>query len=361
MTTVAVLASAILAIDLGKYKSVACEYLAATGEVTFRAIDTGRTEVRKLIESAKPDVVVFEACALAGWVHDLCGELGVRCLVANTTGEAWKFKHLKRKTDRDDALRLAQLTAMNQLPTVTIPPKAVREQRALIATRQALVARRVAVQNRIRAILVVQGMPAPRGAAAWTETGLAGIGQFVKPLAECQADEVWRGLLELALTEYRQIVGLISTTEKTLDARAKVDPAIILLQTIPGVGPRTAEVVVAHLADPKRFAKGKQVSAFAGLVPRQFQSGETDRKGHITKRGPGILRKLLVECAWVMLRYNRWAREVYARLTAGGTTRKKPAIVALARKLLVRCWAMLRDGERWKSDPVPDVAGAAAT
>jgi hypothetical protein len=59
------------------------------------------------------------------------------------------------------------------------------------------------------------------------------------------------------------------------------------------------------------------------------------------------LRKLLVECAWCLLRYNAWARSVYQRLTHGGKTRKKQAIVALARKLLVRCWAMLRDGAVW--------------
>src|SRR5439155_16664400 len=103
---------------------------------------------------------------------------------------------------------------------------------------------------------------------------------------------------------------------------------------------------------------GKQVSAYAGLVPRQYQSGETDRKGRISRRGPGVLRKLLVECAWAMLRYNAWAKATYARLTRGGTTRKKPAIVALARKLLVRCWAMLRTGQAWKADPVPEPAAA---
>src|SRR5262249_2582503 len=107
------------------------------------------------------------------------------------------------------------------------------------------------------------------------------------------------------------------------------------------------------LGDPKRFASGKQVGAFAGLVPRQFQSGESDRKGRITRRGPGVLRKLLVECAWAALRYNAWARATYARLTRGGVTRKKPAIVALARRLLVRLWAMLRDGKPWRTDPVP--------
>jgi transposase len=95
------------------------------------------------------------------------------------------------------------------------------------------------------------------------------------------------------------------------------------------------------------------VSAYGGFVPRQYQSTDTDHRGRITKRGPRTLRKLLVECAWVMLRYNPWARAIYQRLTHGGKTRKKQAIVALARKLLVRCWAMLRDGTVWRADPLP--------
>jgi transposase len=119
----------------------------------------------------QPGVGIIEACLLAGWVHDLCAELGVRCLVANTASEAWKFKHLKRKTDKDDALRLTQLYLLDQLPTVTLPPTRVRQWRSLIACRQALVGRRVAVQNRIRALFVAQGLPAPHGAKAWAETG----------------------------------------------------------------------------------------------------------------------------------------------------------------------------------------------
>jgi transposase len=114
--------------------------------------------------------------------------------------------------------------------------------------------------------------------------------------------------------------------------------------------------VAAFLPEPARFRTGKQVSAYGGFVPRQYQSAETDHRGRITKRGPRTLRKLLVECAWVMLRYNSWARAVYQRLTHGGKTRKKQAIVALARKLLVRCWAMLCDGAAWRADPRPAAA-----
>jgi transposase len=94
-----------------------------------------------------------------------------------------------------------------------------------------------------------------------------------------------------------------------------------------------------------------------GLVPKQFQSGETDRRGRLTRRGPAILRKLLVECAWVMLRYNRWGRAVYLRLSHG-QARKKQAIVALARKLLVRCWAMRRDKSPWRAEVEPQAEAA---
>ena len=123
MNTITTTAStkAILAIDLGKYKSVACVHDPATGEYAFTTFETTRAELRKLIGQERPGVMVIEACLLAGWVHDLCGELGVRCLVANTASEAWKFKHLKRKTDKDDALRLAQLYLLGQLPMVTLP------------------------------------------------------------------------------------------------------------------------------------------------------------------------------------------------------------------------------------------------
>lgn len=347
----------IVAIDLGKYKSVACIYTSDPATATFTSCPTDREHLRKLFLKYPPAAVVIEACLRAGWVHDLCHELGLVCHVANTASEAWKFKHSKRKTDKDDALRLAQLFALGQLPTVTVPPPATRQWRALIAARQALVGRRVALQNRIRAILVGQGLPAPRGHRAWTELGLAGIAQLAQPLAECAADELWRGLLELALAELQQVRALLEQTETRLDQLARANDDVQLVQTVPGVGPRTAEAIVAHLHEPKRFDNGKQVSAYVGLVPRQYQSGEVDRRGRITRRGPALLRKLLVECAWVMLRYNRWARTIYQRLSHG-KARKKQAIVALARKLLVRCWAMLRDHTPWRDRTPTDTAPA---
>src|SRR4051812_353990 len=229
MKTLSASTTPIVALDLGKYKSVACTYDGDPATAGFQALTTCRSELVRLLGHHPGAAVVIEACALAGWVHDLCAELGLPCKVANTASEAWKFKHTRRKTDKDDALRLAQLTALGQLPTVVVPPQQARQWRALIACRQALVGRRCAAQNRIRAILVGQGLPAPRGAKAWAAPGLEGIGRHAKPLADCAADELWRGLLGLAVDEYRHTVGLIDQAEAKLDVLARADTGVRLL------------------------------------------------------------------------------------------------------------------------------------
>lgn len=119
------------------------------------------------------------------------------------------------------------------------------------------------------------------------------------------------------------------------------------LQTIPGVGRKTAEVLVTALDDVHRFAKARQVSAYIGLVPRQYQSGETDRHGRITKRGSILLRSILLECAWVSLQYNPWTHATYDRIHGGQKTRKKEAAIAVARKIAVVTWSMLKHETDW--------------
>src|SRR4051812_13903663 len=111
----------ILAVDLGRYKSVACVYARSTRAHTFRTLDTTPEDVGRLLARHPGAVVVVEACATAGGVHDQAVAAGPPVKVANPAAESWKFQHLKRKTDRDDALRLAELEPIGQLPTVALP------------------------------------------------------------------------------------------------------------------------------------------------------------------------------------------------------------------------------------------------
>lgn len=99
-----------------------------------------------------------------------------------------------------------------------------------------------------------------------------------------------------------------------------------------------------------RFRHSREVSAYIGMVPKQFDSGEMERSGRITKQGNRLVRSLLVEVAWASLRHNPWARQTYQRIHGGKKSRKKIAIVAVGRRLLVRCWAMLRHQTLWRPE-----------
>ena len=198
----------------------------------------------------------------------------------------------------------------------------------------------------IRAWFVNHGIAIDKGDKAW-HTGRALINSYRKPLVECEPNELWKGELDMELTQMDALIVHMDVVIERLELIGKNDPRIIRLRTIPGVGPRTAEILVACIDDPHRFENGRQVSAYFGLVPRQYQSGETDRNGRITKRGNPLARTILVECAWSSLRYNTWAKHVYERIQGKQKTRKKKAAIALARKIAVLAWALLRDEKDW--------------
>jgi len=343
----------IMALDLGKCNTVFCDYDSINGEHAFGTVKTTPQQIHDLLVEKEPDRVVMEVCSIAGWIVDITEALGKESEVANPMHDAWRWKNVKKKTDRDDALKLARLSAMNQLPTVHMPKKAVREKRALLKHRQRLVKYRTSLKNAIRAIFTREGIPMMRGQMMWSCKGLAWLQSQAKELAEISdATELWRGQLQMDLKLLQAVNDSLKTVESKLNQMAASDKRIQRLQKIKGVGPRLAEAVVAFLDDPKRFKNGKQVGSYVGLVPRQYQSGQMERQGRTGGRGNLMLRNLLVEVCWVSLQSNPWARETYHRLLRGTPSRKKIAITALARKLVIRCWAMLRDEQDWR-DHIP--------
>src|ERR1700754_584691 len=304
----------ILALDLGKYKTVGCAYESESGEHQFKRGLTTPAGLARMVQEVKPDRVVIEVCSIAGWVCDLLWGMDIEVQVANTSDDAWRWRKVKQKDDRRDALKAARLSAVNQVREVYIPAHEVRQWRALITYRQHLIRRRTKIKNHIRDLLLREGQLLRRGSGCWSEAGL-------KELA-AQLDKLGAG-----------------------DARVQ------LLRTVPGVGPRLAEAIVALLDQPQRFRKASQVSGYIGMVPKAMDSGETQRRGHITRQGSRLVRSLLVEVALAGVRHNAWGRQTYQRRSGGKKARKKIAIVAVGRKLLVKCWAMLRDNRAWDWQP----------
>lgn len=332
----------IIAIDLGKFKSMFCFYDSESFTISTALAPTDRQYFKSVLTSRKPDLVVVEACGPSGWVSDLCGELGLRITVCSTHEAAWAFRNVKRKTDKDDAIKLAQLAALNQLQATHVPSKERREQRRLIKYRKTLVDRITRSKNTIRAIFATQGITiTTTGSGTWARKAKE-VPHHGLAMDQTSADQLWRGELDIELAQIEHLRGHLKSVDRRLDQLAASDKQIQRVMTIPGVGRVTAEAIVAFIDDPHRFANANQVGAYAGLVPRQYQSGNTDRRGRITKRGSKVLRSLLVECAWCSLQYNQWSREVYDRIHCGTPSRKKKAAIALARKILVLAWAMMR-------------------
>jgi transposase len=350
----------ILALDCGKNKCVFLDYQTANGPKEFGKVLTRAADIHDLLAVRKPDVLVLEIGPDAGWICDVAAAMNVPAKVANTNDERWQWKKTKNKNDRHDALKMAQMTEMGSLPTVHMPELKVRQLRSLIQYRHGLVDRRTAVKNSIRATFERQGERLPVGHKAWTDAGIKEWSKEARPLADCPADQLWRGSLHEELEQLKSLEQSIAIAEKKLDELAQADARIKRLKTAPCVGPRLSELVVATLDDPKRFKNAKQVGAYAGLTPRQWQSGESCIEGHISRAGNPILREVLVEVCWLGIRTNPWMKQVYQDVRRGSDKRKKIAIVAVARRLLVRLWAMLRDGTDWKEPAVRTAALATA-
>ncbi len=275
----------ILAIDLGKFKSVACLYDAESAQAVFQTLQTTPQTVHDLLVELEPDRLVIEVCGIAGWIHDMATDLDIRIEVANPQHEGWRWNKVKRKTDRDDALKLARLAAMNQLPTVYMPERRTRQWKSAIAYRHALVDRRTAIKNTIRALLDTQGLRMPSGASGWTSVSLERLRGLARPIGRCGPDDLWRGQLQSELTSLRQINELLQKIEQRLNRLAAGDERVQRLQSIPGVGTRLAELVVATIDRADRFRTGREVSAYAGLVPRQFESGTMSHRVGSASRG----------------------------------------------------------------------------
>jgi transposase len=332
----------ILAMDLGKSKTVSCVFDTKDASHSFVTAPTTPERIRELLLRTKPDRVVFEVCTDAGWIADICRELGVEFQAVNPSTLVHAMHHRRAKTDRRDSHDLAKASALGGVRCVHIPSKADREWRALIEHRSKAVERQTERRNQLRSMFQLNGIAIPGGKRAWTLAGLLALEESSHRMSAAD-----RKRFEIAMEGLRHEEREISALEDLLDEIAAKRSEVALLRTVPGVGARLAETVAAWIDDPHRFRNAKEVGCYAGLTPRPNQSGATDRSARISKAGPSRLRSMLTEVAWIALRWNAWAREVFERASRGSKSRRKQAIVAVARRLFVRLWAMLRDGTPW--------------
>lgn len=287
--------------------------------------------------------ICFEASVDCGVLYDRFRELPqVRSIVVAHPAH---LQQSPRKNDRADAQRLAIQAFHGHLRSVHVPDTRTRNWRQLIECRCRVVQCRTRVKNGLKSLLRSRGIQAPK--ALWSKEGRHWLRHV--PLPDSTAKTRRRLLLEQLRLFDRQVKLL----GRMLNAIAVKDERVDLLRTVPGVGIRTAEAMVAWIDDPARFARSSRAGAYFGLVPRQNQSGERNHLGGINKCGPKLVRWLLVEAAWRAIRKDGPIRDRYLRLLRQDPQRKRRATVAIARWLGGVMLAMLRDSEPWQPSGRP--------
>ena len=314
-------------------------------KLSIQTVRAGWSKVlEELAKIRKPFSVCFEASSGYGFLFEKLQAIARRVVVAHP-GQLRLIFRSSRKNDRVDAEKLAKLLFLDEVPPVHVPSLEVRSWRSMIEHRRKLITERTRVKNTIRALLRSHGVEAPR--RLWTIRGLA----WLKSIElSTELDNLQRDILLERLQSLEQMVRRV---EDVLNRTGAQHPGVLLLRTIPGVGPRIAEAVVAYVDEPQRFPRNKAIGRYFGLVPRQDASGGSNRLGHITREGPSLVRCLLVEAAWQGVRRSQRIREVFQRIQRGDKARKKVAVVATAHYLLRVMLAMLQTGEVWRYSEQP--------
>jgi len=277
--------------------------------------------------------VGMEACGHYPWFERLLQELGQELWLGDAAEVRAKMVR-KQKTDRRDAYHLLQLLLEGRFPKIWVPSLEERDVRQLLVHRHKQVQARTRVKNQLQAMALSQGVQKKR--KLWTQVGRAELEKLeLLPYAAQRRQHL---LLQLDRLE-AEIGGLSRRVEEEVGRR----PAAMRLQTHPGVGPVTALAMVLTLGPAERFASGKQVGSYFGLIPSEHSSGGRQQLGRISKQGSSFLRFLLVEAGQSAVRYDAELGRFYRRLAV----RKHRALakVAVARKLATRLYLMLR--EEW--------------
>jgi transposase len=322
---------------------IGCDYHPRFQQIAFVNTDDGECGQRRLQHRGEaeqfyrqrrgqPLRVGLEASGHGRWFERLLTELGHE-LWAGNPAAIRAAEPRKQKTDARDAEHLLKLLVEGRFPRIWLPSAEERDARQLLLHRHRLVQMRTRVLNQLQAIVLNEGLARTPGVAS--VKGRERLQELSLPSWTARRRQDNLALLD-------ELLARTAPLDRAVLEQARAQPVARRLMTHPGVGPVTALAFVLTLGEAERFATGKQVASYLGLIPTEHSSGGRQRLGHISKQGNALLRGLLVEGAHIVVRHEpEWGR-YYRRLAF--KKHRSIAAVAVARKLAVRLWWMWKRG-----------------
>ncbi len=330
----------------------------APGKVVVRK-QLRRGQVLEFLRPLPPCVVAMEACGGAHHWARAIGKLGheVRLLSPARV----KPYRTGNKHDRNDADAICEAARRPGMRMVAVKSVAQQDLLALHRVRTQLMKQRIALSNQLRALLHERGVVARLGAAGLRQA-------LARALAE-EGNELSGALRELLLEMsgwLRELEQRVASVTARIERAITQDQRCVRLLEVPGVGPLTASALVATVGNAREFRRGRELSAYLGLTPRQHSSGGKTVLLGISKHGDRYLRTLLIHGARSLLYRQRrgahpraaWAARLLARRGCN------VAAVALANHNARVLWALLSRGDRYRPAPqlhkvpAPPSAGA---
>jgi len=331
-------------LDLSRRKVDVC-LLSDQGEHLDQLVvppDAGslRTLARRIEDvHAQPVCAVIESMTGARIVHDTLEAEGWAVEIA----DAQKVKGLAPlacKTDKIDSMVLAVLSHRDLVPAIWLPDPSVREERELARFRLHLVKHRSMLKHRIHSTLINFGRPCP-------VTDLFGV-EGRKLLERLDVPEPWRGNVLGAVKLIDDLSEQIDETNHRLRTGHADHPYIPLLRSAPGIGWVLAFTIASEIGEIERFASPDKLTGYTGLCPRVVQSGDSDRRGPLSKHGPRYLRWALLEATMHALRHPAYAERYQRNKRRLGKQRgAKVAQIDIARRLCHAIWHMLSRSEEF--------------
>jgi len=280
------------------------------------------------------DKVGIESGSISGWLVEQLKKLRVPATCIDARKMAAVLSVCINKTDKNDARGIADAMRSGLYREVIAKsPKSV-ETGTLMNSRRTMIEQKVQITNTIRGLLKTYGV----------RLGVVGESTFADKVKSKLSDQhpLAKQGIEGLLNCFEKLCEEIKKLTKKVEALAREDEDVARLMTIPGVGAITALAYKIEIDDPKRFKNSRAVGAYLGMTPRQYSSGETERRGKISKCGSREVRSLLNEAAVVMLtRSQRWSKLKAWGMKIARKRAFKQASMAVGRKLAVIMHKML--------------------
>jgi transposase len=289
------------------------------------------------------ELIGLEAGPLSQWLHEGLHAVGLPVVCLETRQVKAALSAQPNKTDRNDALGIAQIVRTGWYKEVHVKSRYAQELRVLLSNRRLLLKQRVDIDNELRGILRNFGL----------KVGKVCKGKFDDRVRELLAGAPALVVMVAPMLAVRKVVmAQFTKLHEALLAIVRTDAECRRSMTVPGVGPVTALAYKAGVDNPQRFKSSQAVGAHFGMTPRKYQSGEIDRNGRISKCGDEMVRSTLYEAAGTLLTRVKqpsslrdWGLRVAKRRGLG------KAKIAVARRLAVILHRMWVDGTDFQAQP----------